>query len=64
MTDPWQRHEAEARISEVLNAAKTSGPQNVQDMDGTFSITFSQSEAGLEHLFSKPGPLQDDDLDT
>ncbi|MGT2442958.1 hypothetical protein ACU4I5_10215 [Ensifer adhaerens] len=61
--DAWQRHEAEARISEVLNAAKTRGPQTVQDKDGTFKVTFSQRKAGLEELFAKPGLLEDDDLD-
>ncbi|WP_246647716.1 hypothetical protein [Rhizobium laguerreae] len=63
MTNQWHRHEAEARIRELLDAAKTSGPQTVRDTDGAFTITFSQTKAGLEQLFSKPGPLQDDDLD-
>lgn len=63
MTNPWKRHEAEARISEVLNAAKTCGPQTVLDPDGTFTIAFSQGEGSLEKLFSQPGPLQDDDFD-
>jgi hypothetical protein len=60
---PWQRNEAEARIGEVLDAAKGQGPQTVADPDGTFSILFKRRRQGLEELFSEPGPLQEDDLD-
>lgn len=60
---PWQRDVAEARIREVLDAAKSVGPQTVVDRDGSFEITFTQPTAGFEELFSKPGPLQDEDFD-
>lgn len=59
----WQRDECESRIREVLDAAKALGPQTIADRDGTFEIVFSQPKAGLEELFSKPGPLTDEDLD-
>lgn len=59
----WQRDVAEARIREVLDAAKSDGPQTVVDRDGSFEIIFSQPKIGLEELFSKPGPLQDEDRD-
>ncbi|HLP66151.1 MULTISPECIES: hypothetical protein [Ciceribacter] len=57
----WQRHEAEARIQEVLDAAKTRGTQRVVDTDGRFDVTFVPGEKTLEELFSRPGPLPDDD---
>ncbi len=64
MTNTWQRDEAEARIREVLDAAKAHGSQTVVDRDGMYAIVFTQRKQGLEKLFSKPGPLQEDDLDT
>ncbi|MGV2124012.1 hypothetical protein ACQZ4R_13095 [Agrobacterium vitis] len=57
----WQRHEAEARIQEVLEAAKTLGTQTVIDTDGRFDVTFTPAKKTLEELFSRPGPLPDDD---
>ncbi|MFK0382447.1 hypothetical protein [Agrobacterium sp. NPDC090273] len=63
MTYQWQRHDAEVRIRELLDAAKTRGPQTVQDKDGTFNIVYTPNKMGLEQLFSQPGPLRDDDLD-
>lgn len=60
----WQRDEAERYIGEVLDAAKAHGSQIVIDgQGGSFEITFRQPEATLEELFSRPGPLLDDDLD-
>lgn len=64
MTNTWQRDEAEARIHEVLDAAKARGPQNIVDPDGTYSIVFAQQKQSLEKLFSKPGRLHDDDIGT
>lgn len=64
MTNTWQRDEAEARIREVLDAAKARGPQKVVDLDGTFSIVFAQQKQSLEKLFSKPGRLHEDDIGT
>ena len=32
----WQRHEAEARIQEVLDAAKARGTQRLIDTDGSW----------------------------
>lgn len=64
MKRSWQRDEAENRIGEVLDAAKTHGSQTVIDRQGgSFKITFEQPNVTLEKLFSKPGPLLDDDLD-
>jgi hypothetical protein len=57
----WQRHEAEARIREVLDAAKARGSQRVVDDDGRFLITFEPVKQTLEALFAKPGPFADDD---
>ncbi|MBY3206852.1 hypothetical protein [Rhizobium laguerreae] len=62
MTKTWQRDEAEARIREVLDAAKAHGPQMVIDRDGTYAIVFTRRKQGLETLFSKPGPLREGDL--
>ncbi len=57
----WQRHEAEARIQDVLDAAKAHGTQRVIDTDGRFDVTFVPEKKTLEELFSRPGPLPDDD---
>ncbi|MGM5008936.1 hypothetical protein ACD592_07295 [Rhizobium sp. 969_B3_N1_2] len=62
MTKIWQRDEAEARIREVLDAAKAYGSQTVIDRDGTYAIVFTHRKQGLEKLFSKPGPLCEGDL--
>jgi hypothetical protein len=59
----WQRHDAEARIREVLDAAKAQGAQRVLDADGRFLITFEPVKQTLEELFAKPGPFADGDLD-
>ncbi|MDX0480562.1 hypothetical protein GOD90_16925 [Sinorhizobium medicae] len=64
MTNTWQRDEAEARIRDVLNAAKARGPQKVVDPDGIYSIVFAQRKQSLEKLLSKPGRLHDDDIGT
>lgn len=61
MTKTWQRDEAEARIREVLDAAKTHGSQTVIDRDGTYAIVFTRRKQGLEKLFSTPGPLRKGD---
>lgn len=64
MKHSWQRDEAEKHIGEVLDAAKAHGSQTVVDhLGGLFTIIFEQPKATLEELFSKPGPLLDDDLD-
>ncbi|MFC5755691.1 hypothetical protein [Rhizobium sp. GCM10022189] len=57
----WLRNEAEARVRELFDAAKSTGPQEVRDTDGTFSITFIPVKGTLEELFSKPGPIPDDE---
>ena len=61
MTAVWQRDEAEDRIREVLDAAMRDGTQQVLDADGTFRITFEKRRGTLEELFSKPGPISDDE---
>lgn len=57
----WQRHEAEARIQEVLDAAKARGTQRLIDTDGRFDVTFVPGKKTLEELFSRSGPIPDDD---
>jgi hypothetical protein len=57
----WQRREAEARIHEVLDAAKARGAQRILDTDGSYDVTFVPKKQSLEELFSRPGPLPDDD---
>lgn len=57
----WQRREAEARIREVLDAAKVRGAQRILDTDGSYDVTFVPKKRSLEELFSRPGPLPDDD---
>jgi hypothetical protein len=37
----WSRKKAEADINRLLETAKTSGYQTIEDFDGTFVITFS-----------------------
>lgn len=63
LSSDWQRHEAEERIREVLDAAKGRGAQRVVDTDGRFLITFEPVKQTLEELFAKPGPFANDDLD-
>ncbi|WP_246271163.1 hypothetical protein [Rhizobium sophorae] len=58
----WQRQDAEARIREVLDAAKARGTQRVLDADGRFLVTFEPVKKTLEELFAQPGPLSDDDV--
>lgn len=53
----WRRMQAEAHIREVLEAAKASGPQVVNDIDGRFEIVFRPSKQSLENLFSREGPI-------
>ncbi len=57
----WQRRDLETRASEVLDAARREGPQMVADVDGSFEIVFVPRRQTLEQLFSKPGPIPDDD---
>ncbi len=51
----------ETRAGEVLDAARREGPQSVADTDGTFEIVFVPRKQTLEQLFSKPGPIPDED---
>lgn len=55
----WHRTEAEARIREVLDSAKASGPQVIFDIDGRFGIVFHPEKQSLEDLFSQAGPIKD-----
>lgn len=57
----WQRQEAEARIQEVLDAAKRLGAQRIIDPDGRFLVTYEPVKKTLADLFAQPGPLSDDD---
>jgi hypothetical protein len=57
----WQRQEAEVRIQEVLDAAKTLGTQRIDDTDGRFLVTYEPVKKTLAELFAQPGPLSDDD---
>jgi hypothetical protein len=57
----WLRNDAEARVRELFDTAKSAGPQEVRDTDGTFSLTFIPMKGTLEDLFSKPGPIHDDE---
>lgn len=61
MNAVWQRDEAEARIKELLDAAIREGTQKIIDADGIFKVTFEKRKGSLEELFSKPGPISDDD---
>lgn len=57
----WRPVDLETRPGEVLDAARRDGPQVVADVDGTFEIVFRPRQQTLEELFSKPGPIPDDD---
>ena len=60
--DPeWPRPEAERRIADLLDAAKTRGVQKVIDRDGTFEVIFVPPKQSLEELFSNPGPISEED---
>lgn len=56
----WLRTQAENLIREVFDAARTKGPQVVDDHDGDFEIVFRPKKKTLEQLFSKLGPVIDD----
>ena len=55
----WPRDVAVTRVSELLDAAKTGGPQKVTDEDGTFAVIFTPKRKPLSELFSEPGPISD-----
>jgi len=57
----WRRVDMETRAGEVLDAARREGPQSIADTDGTFEIVFVPRKQTLEQLFSKPGPIPDED---
>lgn len=57
----WRRSDLETRASEVLDAARREGLQMVEDVDGRFEIIFVPRKQTLEQLFSKPGPIPNDD---
>lgn len=61
MTIAWQREDAEKRIGELLDAAMTNGPQQIEDAHGVFKVVFEKRKATLEDLFAEPGPLTEDD---
>lgn len=64
MTDrtEWRRSEIQARIEEVLDAAKSQGTQILSDFDGSFEVTFKPAKQSIEELFSKPGLISGDDV--
>jgi hypothetical protein len=59
----WQRNDVRTQIDELLEAAKSHGTQILLDADGTFEITFVPKKQSLKELFSKPGPISNDDVD-
>lgn len=63
MPNDWQRIEAEARITEVLDRAQSYGPQTIVDDRGVFIIHFEARKKGLDELFAQPGPLLDRDFE-
>lgn len=56
----WRRVDMETRAGEVLDAARREGPQSIADTDGTFEIVFVPRKQTLDQLFSKPGPISDE----
>lgn len=56
----WLMAQAENLIREVFDAARTRGPQVVDDQDGDFEIVFRPRKKSLAELFAKPGPIVDD----
>lgn len=57
----WLPADLETRAKEVLDAARRSSPQVVADVDGSFEIVFVPRKQSLGQLFSKPGPVPEDD---
>lgn len=58
--DEWSRTEAEKRISEVLDAAKTGHIQRLQDVDGTFEVRFVKTKVSrtVAEFLSEGSPLK------
>ncbi|RVK33824.1 hypothetical protein [Sinorhizobium meliloti] len=64
VTNQWTRREAEARIGEVLEAAKTGGPQHISEVSGSFELTFIPAgKRKVGELLRQEGPLEDGELD-
>ncbi|MCA1367195.1 hypothetical protein I6F15_07260 [Bradyrhizobium sp. BRP14] len=64
VTNQWTRREAEARIAEVLEAAKTGGPQHISEVNGSFKLTFIPAgKRKLGDVLREEGPLEDRELD-
>jgi hypothetical protein len=57
----WRRSDLETRANEVLDAARREGMQMIEDVDGRFELVFVPQRQTLKQLFSKPGPVPDDD---
>jgi len=56
----WRRSEAEARIREVLDAARLRGPQILLEDEGSYEIRFVPRKQSLDDLFAQPGTFPDD----
>jgi len=55
----WTRNEAELRISELLDNAKSDGPQRIVDDNGRFEVQYviSDLKQTTGQLLSKGGPI-------
>lgn len=59
-TQEWSRIEAEKRICEVLDSARTGVPQKILDVGGVFEIRFLTDEKETVGRFlSRGGPVSE-----
>jgi hypothetical protein len=58
----WSRSDAERRMGEVLEGARTGRTQYIKDSDGKYEVRFIKSEdkkVSAGDLLSRGGPLDD-----
>lgn len=57
----WNRADAEEKIAEVFNAAKSGETQIVRDFDGSFEVKFvaPRSKQPLNEFLAQGGPVEE-----
>lgn len=60
LAQTWEREDAERRIAEVLDAARSGAVQTIRDGDGVFELTFKalvKKETAGQYL-ARGGPIK------
>lgn len=59
----WKRAEAEKRIHELLDGAKSGQLQRISDNDGVFEISFASNskKPRIGDVLARGGPEEDED---